>query len=80
VLTSLRSRRANSLQTGEVAYGTTRAVELFAFSAERLAAGPLQDVLGLDAVAGLAVGIVVVDVRVCRVSRALSLEDTGSFL
>jgi hypothetical protein len=53
-----------SLEVGEVTYRTTRAVEQFALLAERLAAGPLLDVLGRDAATGLAIAVVVVNVRV----------------
>ena len=64
-------------EAGEVAYRTTRAVEPFALFAQRLAAGSLPDVLGLDAVSGPAIVIVVVDGRVGRAPRALALEGTG---
>jgi hypothetical protein len=64
-------------EAGEVAYRTTRAVEPFALLSQRLAAGPLPDVLGLDAVAGLTIVVVVVEVRAGRVLRALALEGTG---
>ena len=64
-------------EAGEVAYRTTRAVEPFALFAQRLAAGPLPDVLGLDAVSGPPIVVVVVDGRVGRVSRAPALEGTG---
>jgi len=50
------------LKTGEVAYRAARTVELFAFSAEGLFAGALLNILWCDAVAGLAAGVVVVDV------------------
>jgi hypothetical protein len=63
-----------NLEVGEVAYRTTRAVEPFALLAERLAAGPLLDVLGRDAVSRLAIAVVVVNVRVGRVPRALALQ------
>src|SRR5215213_11135574 len=67
-----------SLKVREVAYRTTRAVEPFALLAERLAAGPLLDVLGRDAVTGLAVAVVVVHIRIGRVPWALALQRTGS--
>src|SRR5215218_5378646 len=60
------------LEVGEVAYRATRVIEPFALLAERLAAGPLLDVLGRDAVTGLAITVVVVDVRVGRVPRILA--------
>jgi hypothetical protein len=66
------------LQVGEVAYWTTRAVEPFALLAERLAACPLFDVLGRDAVAGLAIAVVMVDLRVGLVPWALAPQGTGS--
>src|SRR5918997_1544331 len=75
-LTAMRCKRFLS-EAGEVAYRTTRAVEPFALFAQRLAAGPLPDVLGLDAVSGPAIVIVVVDGRVGRVPRAFALEGTG---
>jgi hypothetical protein len=50
------------LKTGEVAYRAARTVELFAFSAKGLTAGSLLNVLGCDAIAGLAAGVIVVDV------------------
>ena len=65
------------LEVGEVSYWTTRSVEPFAFSAERLAAGPLYDVLGRDAIAGLAIAVVVVDLGVGRVPGALAPQGTG---
>ena len=65
------------LEVGEVSYWTIRSVEPFAFSAERLAAGPLYDVLGRDAIAGLAIAVVVVDLRVGRVPWALALQRTS---
>jgi hypothetical protein len=55
---------ARLLKAGEIAYGTARAVELFAFPAKGLVAGSLPNVLGGDAVAGLAAGVVVVDLGV----------------
>jgi hypothetical protein len=60
-----------ALQVGEVAYRTTRAVKPFALLAERLAACPLFDVLGRDAIAGLAIAVVVVDLGVGRVPSPL---------
>jgi hypothetical protein len=66
-----------NLEVGEVAYRATRAVEPFALLAERLAAGPLLDVLGRDAVTRLAIAVVVVNVRVGRVPRALTPQGTG---
>src|SRR5215213_5515081 len=65
------------LEVGEVAYRATRVIEPFALLAERLAAGPLLDVLGRDAVTGLAIAVVVVDLRVGRVPWALALQGTG---
>jgi hypothetical protein len=65
------------LQVGEVAYRTTRAVEPLALLTERLATGPLLDVLGRDAVTGLAIAVVVVNVRVGRVPWALAPQGTG---
>src|ERR671917_222182 len=52
------------LKAGDVTYGPARTVEPFAFSAKGLVARSLLDVLGGNAVAGLAVGVVVVDVRI----------------
>jgi hypothetical protein len=66
-----------TLEVGEVTYGTTRAVEPFALLAERLAAGPLLDILGRDAVTGLAIAVVMVNVRVGGVPRALAPQGTG---
>src|SRR5829696_2431184 len=65
------------LQVGEVAYWTPQAVESFALLAERLAACPLFDVLGRDAVAGLAIAVLVVDLRVGRVPWALAPQATA---
>jgi hypothetical protein len=66
-----------TLEVGEVAYRTTRAVEAFALLAERLAAGPLFDVLGRDAVTGLALSVVVIHLRVGRMPGALAPQGTG---
>ena len=65
------------LEVGEVSYWTIRSVEPFAFSAERLAASPLHDVLGRDAIAGLAIAVVVVDLGVGRVPWAPAPQGTG---
>src|SRR5918994_7725395 len=65
-----RPSLSTRLKAGEIAYGTARTVEPFALFAERLAARPLHDVLGSDAVAGLAAGVVVVDLGVGRVPRS----------
>ena len=66
--------RLYALEAGYVAYGAARVVEPLALPARRLAARPLPHILGLDAVAGLAAGVVVVDLRVSRVPRALPLK------
>jgi hypothetical protein len=66
------------LKAREVAYRTTCAVEPFALFAELLAAAPLLNDLGRDAVTGLTIAVVVVDVRVGRVPWALALQRTGT--
>ena len=65
------------LEVGEVSYWTSRSVEPFAFSAEWLATGALYDVLGRDAIAGLAIAVVVVYLGVGRVPGALTPQGTG---
>ena len=80
VLTSLQTGRTSlqpPLEVREVAYWTTRTVEPFALLAERLAACILFDVLGRDAIAGLANAVVVVDLRVGRVPWAFDPQGTG---
>jgi hypothetical protein len=52
---------STQLKPGEIAYRPARAVEAFALPAKGLVAGSLLNVLGIHAVAGLAVGVVVVD-------------------
>src|SRR5215213_9223174 len=65
------------LKAGEIAYWTAGAVEALALLAKRLAPSPLPHVLWVHAVAGLAVGIVVVDLRVGRVPRSFALQGPG---
>ena len=80
MLRSLRSRRAKLIQIREVAYRAARGVEPFAFVAERLAICPLSELLWLDAVAGAAVDVVVVHVRVGRVPLLHAPENARSLL
>src|SRR5215208_4293156 len=57
---------------------TGRTVEPVALLAEPVAARPLPDILGIDAASGLAVGVVVVDVRIGRMPRALAYCHASS--
>ena len=68
-----------TLQVREVAYRTARLIETFALSTEGLATRPLHDVLGCDAVTGLSIAVVVVDLRVDRVPGALAFQGTCGF-
>jgi hypothetical protein len=49
------------LKASEIASGTARTVEPFAFSAKWLVTGSLLNILGVHAITGLAVRAVVVD-------------------
>jgi hypothetical protein len=65
------------LEAGHVAYGATGFVQALALPAKGFATRPLADVLGVHAVAGLAVGVVVVDLRVGRIPGTLAPQGTG---
>jgi hypothetical protein len=66
-------------RAGRSVTATRGSAETAAFSAERLTAGAGAQIFPLNIVAGVAVGVVVVDIRKDRVPRSTLSHDAGSF-